>query len=89
MDENTIRTNCRMFKKSIEDNFENGGLVLFASKALNCLEMCRIVNQEGLGIDCVSGGEIYTALKAKFPAEKIYFHGNNKTTDELIFAFGY
>ena len=86
MDENTIRTNCRMFKKSIEDNFENGGLVLFASKALNCLEMCRIVNQEGLGIDCVSGGEIYTALKAKFPAEKIYFHGNNKTTDELIFA---
>ena len=86
VDENTIRTNCRMFKKSIEDNFENGGLVLFASKALNCLEMCRIVNQEGLGIDCVSGGEIYTALKAKFPAEKIYFHGNNKTTDELIFA---
>lgn len=86
MDENTVRNNCRMFKKSIEENFANGGLVLFASKALNCLEMCRIVNQEGLGIDCVSGGEIYTALAANFPPEKIYFHGNNKTTDELIFA---
>ncbi len=86
MDENTVRNNCRMFKKSIEENFANGGLVLFASKALNCLEMCRIVSQEGLGIDCVSGGEIYTALAANFPPEKIYFHGNNKTTDELIFA---
>ncbi len=85
MDEQTVRNNCRMFKKSIDDNFDNG-LVLFASKALNCLEMCRIVNEEGLGIDCVSGGEIYTALKADFPAEKIYFHGNNKTTDELIYA---
>ncbi len=85
MDEETVRNNCRMFKKSIDDNFQKG-LVLFASKALNCLEMCRIVNEEGLGIDCVSGGEIYTALKANFPAEKIYFHGNNKTTDELIYA---
>ena len=85
MDEETVRNNCRMFKKSIDDNFDKG-LVLFASKALNCLEMCRIVNEEGLGIDCVSGGEIYTALKADFPAEKIYFHGNNKTTDELIYA---
>ncbi|MBQ4155256.1 MAG: diaminopimelate decarboxylase [Clostridia bacterium] len=85
MDEETVRNNCRMFKKSIDDNFKKG-LVLFASKALNCLEMCRIVNEEGLGIDCVSGGEIYTALKADFPAEKIYFHGNNKTTDELIYA---
>lgn len=85
MDENTIRNNCRMFKKSIDENYEKG-LVLYASKALNCLEMCRIVNEEGLGIDCVSGGEIYTALKSGFPAEKIYFHGNNKTTDEMIYA---
>ena len=74
-----------MFKKSIDENYKKG-LVLFASKALNCLQMCRIVNEEGLGLDCVSGGEIYTALKAGFPAEKIYFHGNNKTTDEMIYA---
>lgn len=85
MDEQTVRNNCRNFKKSLDDNYEKG-LVLYASKALNCLEMCRIVNQEGLGIDCVSAGEIFTALKSGFPAEKIYFHGNNKTTDELIYA---
>ncbi|MEE1003254.1 MAG: diaminopimelate decarboxylase [Acutalibacteraceae bacterium] len=85
MDEQTVRNNCRMFKKSIDDNYESG-LVLFASKALNCLQMCRIAKEEGLGLDCVSGGEIYTALKAGFPADKIYFHGNNKTTDEMIYA---
>lgn len=85
MDEQTVRNNCRMFKKSIDENYESG-LVLFASKALNCLQMCRIANEEGLGLDCVSGGEIYTALKAGFPADKIYFHGNNKTTDEMIYA---
>lgn len=85
MDEDTVRKNCRLFKESIDKNYENG-LVLYASKALNCLEMCRIVNEEGLGLDCVSGGEIYTALKAGFPADKIYFHGNNKTTDEMVYA---
>ena len=85
MDEQTVRNNCRMFKKSIDENYESG-LVLFASKALNCLQMCRIAKEEGLGLDCVSGGEIYTALKAGFPADKIYFHGNNKTTDEMIYA---
>ena len=85
MDEQTVRNNCRMFKKSIDENYESG-LVLFASKALNCLQMCRIAKEEGLGLDCVSGGEIYTALKAGFPADRIYFHGNNKTTDEMIYA---
>ena len=48
--------------------------------------MYRIMNEEGMGVDTVSGGEIYTALKAGFPAEKIYFHGNNKSEDELKFA---
>lgn len=85
MDEDTVRKNCRLFKESIDKNYEKG-LVLYASKALNCLEMCRIANEEGLGLDCVSGGEIYTALKAGFPADKIYFHGNNKTTDEMVYA---
>ena len=42
----------------------------------------KIVAEEGLGIDCVSGGELYTALSAGFPAEKIVFHGNNKTYDD-------
>lgn len=46
----------------------------------------RILNEEGLGADVVSGGELYTALQAGFPAERIYFHGNNKTADELTMA---
>ncbi len=85
LDEQTIRDNCRKFKSSLEKNYKNS-LVIFASKALNCLEMCRVINSEGLGLDVVSGGELYTALKAGFPAERIFFHGNNKTYDELEMA---
>ena len=48
--------------------------------------MCRICASENMGLDVVSGGELYTALKADFPAEKIFFHGNNKTKQELEFA---
>ena len=85
IDEQQVRENCRLFKDSIEKNYKKG-MVVFASKALNCLEMCRIVKQEGLGLDVVSGGELYTAIKAGFPSEHIFFHGNNKTTDELEMA---
>lgn len=86
LDENTVRQNCRTFQKSIEDNYAGNGLTVYASKALNCKEMCRIVKEEGLGIDVVSGGELFTALSVDFPVEKIVFHGNNKTQDELIMA---
>ena len=85
LDEDTVRNNIRNFKKSLDENYEKG-MVLYASKALNCLELCRIANDEGIGLDCVSAGEIYTALTAGFPAERIYFHGNNKTEDELEYA---
>jgi len=85
MDENLIRRNCRIYKEALENSYENG-LVLYASKAFSCLHMYKIVKEEGLGVDVVSGGELFTALKADFPAEKIYFHGNNKTIDELDFA---
>lgn len=86
LDEMTIRKACRSYKKSIEKYYNGFGLACYASKALSCLEMCRIINQEGLGLDVVSGGELYTALKAEFPTEKIHFHGNNKTKEELIMA---
>ena len=81
MDETTIRNACRAYKKSFDMYYGGNGMALFASKALNCLEICRIIKEEGLGLDVVSGGELYTALKAGFPAEKIHFHGNNKTSD--------
>jgi len=82
-DEAEIRRNCRDFVGSINENYDGNGMVLFASKAFCCKEMCRICAEEGMGLDVVSGGELFTALSVKFPAEKIYFHGNNKTPDEL------
>ncbi len=85
MDEDLIRKNCRTYKKALDENYDDG-LVLYASKAFSCIAMYKIVNEEGLGTDVVSGGELYTALKADFPASKIYFHGNNKTYEELSFA---
>ena len=85
-DENEIRKNLREFKKSIDDNYGGNGLVVYASKAFCCKEMCRICEQEGTGIDVVSGGELYTALSVGFPTDKIVFHGNNKTCDELEMA---
>lgn len=86
VDENEIRKNCRAFVKSIEDNYNGHGTVAYASKAFSCMEMYRICKQENMSIDTVSAGEIYTALKAGFPAERIYFHGNNKTLAEIEFA---
>ena len=83
MDEQTIRNNCRTFRKSIEENYQGRGLALYASKALSCKEIYRIVADEGLGIDVVSGGELYTAMQAGFPMERVVFHGNNKTTEEM------
>lgn len=86
MDEETIRNNCRLYRNSMEEFYGGNGMVLYASKAFSVKEMYRIVMQEGLGIDVVSGGELYTALSVDFPADKIYFHGNNKTPEELEMA---
>ena len=85
-DENAIRKNCRAFVNSIGEYYGGNGRVLYASKAFSCLEMCRIANEENMGLDVVSGGEIYTALKAGFPAERMVFHGNNKSYDEVKYA---
>lgn len=85
-DENAIRLNMRHFRESIDKYYDGHGLALYASKAFSCMEMCRIADSEGLGLDVVSGGEIYTALRAGFPSEKMFFHGNNKTDEEIRFA---
>ncbi|MBQ9851242.1 MAG: diaminopimelate decarboxylase [Clostridia bacterium] len=85
-DENEIRNNLRAFRGSIEENYGGRGLVCYASKAFSCKEIYRICKQENVGIDVVSGGELYTALSVGFPAENIVFHGNNKTPDELRMA---
>ncbi len=83
MDENAIRCNMRMYKNAMDKYYGDKGLVLYASKALCTMALCKIAEQEGLGLDVVSGGELYTAQKAGFPMQKVYFHGNNKTQKEL------
>ena len=86
MDEDKIRSICQMYQNSFKKCYHGNGMPLYASKAFCCKEMCRIVNEEEMGLDVVSGGELYTALQAGFPAERIQMHGNNKTPDELSFA---
>lgn len=83
LDEDVIRSNMRMYKNAMDKYYEGKGLVLYASKALCTMALCRIAQQEGLGLDVVSGGELYTAKKAGFPMERVYFHGNNKSAKEL------
>lgn len=86
MDETSIRNALQDYRSSIEENYENGGIVAYASKACCFKELYRIVNEEKCGADVVSGGELYTALQAGFPAERLFFHGNNKTEAELRMA---
>ena len=89
MDEDLIRKNCRDFRESIEKFYGGKGLVCYASKAFACKEMYRVVESEGCGADVVSGGEIYTAVKAGVSPEKLVFHGNNKTDEEIEMALEY
>jgi len=86
MDEALFRENCRRYKNAIEKYYDGKGLVVYASKALCTTAICKIIEQEGLGLDVVSGGELYTAITAGFPMERVYFHGNNKTYEELMLA---
>ncbi|MBS7262177.1 MAG: diaminopimelate decarboxylase [Eubacteriales bacterium] len=88
MDEAYIRRMCRSFTEAFKQESLAGG-VIFASKAFSCLAMYHIVAGEGLGADLGSGGELYTAHKAGFPMEKVFFHGSNKTPAELRMALDF
>lgn len=85
-DEATVRTALRQYNDSIKNYYDGKGIVAYASKAFACKEMYRIANDEGCGIDVVSPGELYTALSVGFPADRIFYHGNNKTVEELVYA---
>lgn len=82
MDEQLLLDNCRGYINAFRAK-EEKNRVAFAGKAFLTVEMCKLIDREGLYLDVVSGGELYTAYKANFPMEKIYFHGNNKTLDEI------
>ena len=84
--EDVIRENCRTYLNAAHKAFGADALPLYASKALCFTAIYKLVAEEGLGVDCVSGGELYTALRVGFPAERIYFHGNNKTDADLQMA---
>ena len=86
LDETTLRTTCQQYRDAMKRHYPGESLVLYASKAWSCLAICAIVNSEGLGVDVVSGGELFTAIKAGVSAEHLYFHGNNKSAAELQFG---
>ena len=86
MDEQRIRSNCRMYLKAFQENFPEDSLPLYASKAASFKQIYRIMAEEGMGVDVVSSGELYTALAAGFPAERIHFHGNCKTDADIAYG---
>ena len=83
-DAKLLKDNMKSYIKNFVSNqFETE--VIYASKAFNVKEMVRLVKDSGLSLDCVSVGELYTALKVGFDPAKVYFHGNNKTLDDIKF----
>lgn len=86
MDENRIRRQCRIYKEAMKEAFGEASDPLYASKAASFKQIYRIMKEEGMGIDVVSSGEIYTAKSAGFPLEKAYFHSNNKTDEDIAYA---
>ena len=86
MSEDKIREVCRKYVLSFQKYYDGFGCPIYASKAFSCKEIYRIVIGEGLDVEVVSGGELYTALSAGVPAEKIHFQGNNKSLEELSYA---
>ena len=85
MDEELIRDNCRRYLKALREYYPHGKII-YAAKAFFTLSMAKLAAEEGLYIDIVSGGELYTALKAGFPPQRLYFHGNNKSREELKYS---
>ena len=84
-DEDQIRNQMRRYKEA----FDKSGIkynISYASKAFTCIQMVKLVQEEGLDLDVVSEGELYTALEAGYDASHIHFHGNNKTKHEIQYA---
>ena len=81
--EETIRRRAREYKAAFKEFYGDEHEVVYASKALNCRAICALMQQEDIGLDVVSIGELHTALSVKFPAKKIIFHGNNKSPEEI------
>lgn len=86
MDEDRIRRNCRTYTAAFRRHFGDRARPLYASKALSCKRIYEIMREEDMGVDVVSSGEIYTALRAGFDLSRAYFHSNNKTDEDIRYA---
>jgi diaminopimelate decarboxylase len=86
LDEDRVRANCRVYANAMRVHFPEGSMPLYASKALCFKGIYPVVADEGLGADVVSAGEIATALAAGFPADRLYFHGTNKTDADIAYG---
>ena len=86
IDENRVRLRMNEYLTALKENFTENSMPLFASKSLSFKEIYRIAKSENIGCDIVSPGELYTAHSAGFPMGNAYFHGNNKTDDDIAFA---
>jgi len=87
-DEATIRETCRAFTQRFSERYPKVHAA-YSSKAFANPALARILDEEGLGMDVVSGGELAVAKDAKFPASRLNFHGNNKGREELEQAVDY
>ena len=86
LDEMTLRSSCRAYKRALEKYYPSKSLPIYASKANSSLFMSNLIHSEGLGLDAVSEGELITALNGGVDKNKIVFHGNNKSNREIEFA---
>lgn len=86
MDESVIRDRCRTYQKAMAEHLPAGSMPLYASKALSFKRMYEIMREEGMGIDVVSSGELHTAIRAGYPLDRAFFHGNSKTDFDICFA---
>ena len=86
MDENLIRERMREYKTALSDFFSVESVPEYASKAFSCKRIYEIAKEEGINVDVVSIGELYTAYKAGFPLSNCFFHGNSKIDAEIEFA---
>ena len=83
MDQAYIENMCKIYDQTLKSCYGDG-LICYASKAFSCKEIYRIIKQVGIGADSVSGGELFTANSVEFPMEKVCFHGNNKSYDDIV-----
>ncbi|MBR6915737.1 MAG: diaminopimelate decarboxylase, partial [Clostridia bacterium] len=86
IDEEKIRSVCRKYREAFSELFGGESRPVYAGKALCFTDLYRVMREEKMAADCVSSGELATALKAGFPMRDVFFHGNNKTDDDIRYA---